>query len=546
MARNPRKPVTSAFVVAPSSFAPREPEEKRRQRYIRRQSIRFTLFVLLVLSVQRFLSTPGLLAKVACTSSQDSLTVPLRAQGQPLSLQLSTNFDDPFTITPSVMPNAVTTLSYLQQWQPPLVRLHFGFRGVTSMPESRPGQWDFSRPDGAISQLRARNVSFVLNVRSAPPWMFDSTGHLPPSRFPLFAQYMARVVGWYNKGGFTDENGVYHASGHIGWVHTWEIWNEPDSGSEIPVSTLQDRHAPFFSPQDYALLYDEVTKAMRAVDPTIVTGGPAVIGYQVSTYTNYIGGFLSHVTQPVGFLSIHFYSTGDRRQPDEAVLQNLTDGYSETIDAVQRLMHQMKRNIPLWVDELGFNESSVLPVDPRGSSPIGYAFAADAFIQGEVRNVAQINQFPFAGNQQNGLVDFKTSQPFRTYWLYVMLAHAFPPGSQMLAMTHLPSGVVALSAIGADRQKLHILLVNMRAASAKDINGHGVPHTVCIDLVNKHAGVGLPFGAPATEWTFDATTPINDLPTSSTQWLINAGQDHLIFQEQLSGYSATLVELPLN
>src|SRR6185437_10547357 len=105
----------------------------------------------------------------------------------------------------------------------------FGFHGTTSLPESRPGQWDFTAPDTAISNMRAQHTTFILNVRSAPPFMFNSSGKLRDGTFHEYARYLARLVGWYNKGGFTDDAGVYHHSGHQGWIHTWEIWNEPSS-----------------------------------------------------------------------------------------------------------------------------------------------------------------------------------------------------------------------------------------------------------------------------------------------------------------------------
>jgi hypothetical protein len=545
VARNPRKPITSTFAVAAPPAGPRMPWDQRR-RAIRAHYVRFTLFVVLIFSVQRFITTPGILAAVVCPSSQDSVTIPLRANGTPLHLQMSTNVDDATELNPAANQKAITNLAYLQQWQPPMVRLHFGFRGnVYSLPEAQRGDWNFSVPDAAIAHLRAQGTSFVLNVRSAPPWMFDASGHLPRQNFPLFARYMARLVGWYNKGGFTDDNGIYHASGHSEWVHTWEIWNEPSSGGEIPVY-VANRNALYMSPQDYALMYSEVVAAMRAVDPTIVAGGPALSGHSAQAFTWYLSNFLLDATQPISFVSFHFYPTENRQEPDQAVLQNFSQSYGQYISAVQAMMRQIHKNIPLWIDELGFNAYARLPIDPRGTSLIGYAFVADVFTQSVADGVTQVNEFPFVGDAQLGLIDIKSAQPYRTYWLYVMMSQAFPPGSQIMLNTRLPSGVTAIAAISPDRSKLHILLGNLRAASAKDINGHGVPHTVCINLVNEHAGVGLPFGAPATAWTFDASTPSNDLPTSSTQWLINAGQDHLIFQEQLSGYSATLVDLPLN
>jgi hypothetical protein len=546
VARNPRKPITSTFSVA----APPPPnpmaDPKRRQRYINRQTVRFFAVLFLIFTAQRFVTTPNILAAAVCSTAQDTLTVPLLAQAPTVATQLSTNVDDATELNPAANAKSITNLAYLQQWNPPLVRLHFGFRGnVFALPEAQRGVWDFSVPDAAISHMRAQGTSFVLNVRSAPPWMFDNTGHLPRQNFALFAQYMARLVGWYNKGGFTDESGTYHASGYQGWVHMWEIWNEPDSGGEIPSPYANDS-GTWMSPQDYALLYNDTVAAMRAVDPTIVTGGPALSGHSESAFTDYVSGFLQNVTQPVGFISIHFYSTASLHEPDAAVLARLSANFQQYIDGVRQVIAHAKQRPPLWVDELGFNESARLPVDPRGTSPISYTFAANAFMTAITHGVAQVDQFPFVGNTQSGLIDITNAQPFRTYWLYVMLARDFPPGSQILLYKQLASGVSALVVMSPDRQKLDLLLSNPIAAHASDVNGHGVSHGICIDLVNEHQGVGLPFGAPATAFTFDATTPINDLPTSSNQWLVNAGQDHLIFQEQLAGYSATIIELPLN
>jgi hypothetical protein len=540
VAYTPKRATAPQYAITTQQLLTPKQRDRRR---IWRLTGYFTVVVLLFLNIQRFLSTPPALAAVACHSVSNVLTVPLRATTTPLALQLSTNVVKATQLDPAADANANAILSYLQQWNPPLVRLHFGFREQTTLPESQQGVWDFQRTDTAIAQLRAQGVSFVLNIRSAPPWMFAPSGQLRDPTFHEFALYVARLVGWYNKGGFTDDNGVFHASGHVNWVHTWEIWNEPDSGDEIP-APVPDRNGQWASAQEYAQLYSTVVQAMRGVDPTVVAGGPALIWQDPTRYAPYIQTFLQDVTQPVAFVSIHFYPTGDLNEPDQAVLQQVTTTYHQIVAGVQNVMKG--KHIPLWVDELGFNESSRLPIDPRGTSPIAYAFIADIFTQSAVLGVAQVDQFPFASNAQYGELDEKTGQPFRTYWLYRRLSQAFPPGSQLLAVTTLPTGITALTALSPDRHTLSILLDNMRAAHAKDVNGPGVSQSVCIDLLNTHAGIGLPFGAPATAWTFDASTPPNDAPPSATQWLLNAGQDHLFFQEQLTGYSATLVQLPIN
>lgn len=545
IARSPKPATIPRMSAVPRRVVTRAQWERR---LIWRKTIIFATVVLLFLNVQRFLTTPGALAAVACSSASTAVTVPLRPTTTPLNLQLSTNLADGTQLDPSANPHAMDYLNYLKQWNPPLVRLHFGFRGdVFSLPEAQPGVWNFQVPDTAIAHLRAQETTFVLNVRSAPPWMFDGSGQLRDRSFGEFALYVARLVRWYNKGGFTDDSGHFLASGHYGWVHTWEIWNEPSSGDEIP-APVPDRNAAWLDAQDYARLFNVVAQAMRSVDPTVVVGGPALIWHDISNYGPYLRTFLQDATQPVGFVSIHYYPTGNLHEPDQAILGRISTEYHTILTSVQAVLRHPPHGPPppLWVDELGFNESSRLPIDPRGTSAISYAFIAQIFMESAVSQVAQVDQFPFASNPQYGEIDETTGQPFRTYWLYRMLSQSFPPGSQLLSVHALASGVTALAALSPDRHKLHILLDNMLATHPKDVNGKGATQTICIDLVNTHTGIGLPFGAPATAWTFDASTPASDPPATATQWLINAGQDHLIFQEQLAGYSATLVELPVN
>ncbi len=41
--------------------------------------------------------------------------------------------------------------------------------------------------------------------------------------------YYERLINWYNNGGFTDEYGVVHKSGHYMNISHWEVLNEIDS-----------------------------------------------------------------------------------------------------------------------------------------------------------------------------------------------------------------------------------------------------------------------------------------------------------------------------
>jgi hypothetical protein len=78
-----------------------------------------------------------------------------------------------------------------------------------------------------------------------PTWMYDAasyaypddpslpyygynTGTAPASNLTALGAYYARVAQWYMRGGFTDELGVPHVSGHALPITHWEIGNEVD------------------------------------------------------------------------------------------------------------------------------------------------------------------------------------------------------------------------------------------------------------------------------------------------------------------------------
>ena len=87
-----------------------------------------------------------------------------------------------------------------------------------------------------------------MNIKFAPDWMWScypnsigvsgkqGAGSVTDLTFGTFAQYMARLVSYYNKGSMTTESGAVIAN-PAGTSHTityWELWNEPDLSTETP------------------------------------------------------------------------------------------------------------------------------------------------------------------------------------------------------------------------------------------------------------------------------------------------------------------------
>ena len=68
------------------------------------------------------------------------------------------------------------------------------------------------------------------------------------------ADYYARLFSWYTRGGFTDEFGKRHDSGHHYKISHWEVLNEPEF----------ERN---FTPEIYTKFYDAVVTEMHKVSP---------------------------------------------------------------------------------------------------------------------------------------------------------------------------------------------------------------------------------------------------------------------------------------
>ncbi len=74
------------------------------------------------------------------------------------------------------------------------------------------------------------------------------------------SEYFARLLSWYTKGGFVDENGERHESGHHYKVAYWEVLNEIDGEHK-------------WTPEAYTKFYDAVQPKSR-VTQVFGSGGP--------------------------------------------------------------------------------------------------------------------------------------------------------------------------------------------------------------------------------------------------------------------------------
>ncbi len=132
--------------------------------------------------------------------------------------------------------------------------------------------WDFSLLDPMVEEFLKATAGHpvIVDFSTTPQWMWVTRKPVPYPRDPNevtwtytqgtelrdpsgkeLADYYGRLASWYVNGGFTDEYGKRHESGHHFDIPYWEVLNEPDFFSHI------------MSPEEYTRCYDSIVSAIK-------------------------------------------------------------------------------------------------------------------------------------------------------------------------------------------------------------------------------------------------------------------------------------------
>lgn len=361
--------------------------------------------------------------------------------------------------------------------------------GVAELDPPKDGKtsWDFSLIDPmTIDFLEAtKGHSVILNFSTIPAWLHKSDkpvaypddpnqvtwtytqrGEPRDPSFKEIADYYARLLGWYTQGGFTDELGQRHESGHRYTISHWEVLNEPDL--EYPADA-----------RTYTRLYDAVVGAMRKVSPRTKFVG-ASLAYP-SGNPGFFEYFLNHANHqpgiPLDFISYHFYAVPS---PDESMeVQEHTffaqaEGFLSVVGYVESIRKRLSPETKTTINEIG----SIAAEDLTQGEP-GYVFkpiansywnlagAMYAYIfgrlsvigvdvAGESQLVGYPTQFPSVS-----MVDWTDGRPNARLWVLKLLKDNFGPGDKLVETSVDNRYVYAMGAVKSDGKR-RVLLVNKR------------------------------------------------------------------------------------
>ena len=344
--------------------------------------------------------------------------------------------------------------------------------------------WDFTYLDSTMEAIMnaTEGHSVVINFSTTPAWMwktekpvvypenaytvswdYNQGQELRDSSCQEIADYYARLFSWYTKGGFTDELGKVHKSGHFYKIPYWEVLNEPDLEHTI-------------SPELYTRIYDRIVSTLKKIAPE----------------TKFIGLSLAHVSNPEYFeyflnpanhrygvvpegISYHHYSTPS--YPDEAITNyqyaffEKAAAFLDKVRYIEAIRKRLAPQVFTTINEIGSILRSPLVIKPIPPSYWNLSGATYAYlflnltktgidVAGESQLVGYPTQFPDVS-----MMNWVTGSPNARYRVLRLIHDHLGKGDQLVATSFTnqkPDGIVA-QAYKTQRGK-RILLINTRAA----------------------------------------------------------------------------------
>lgn len=363
---------------------------------------------------------------------------------------------------------------------------HYGVAELAP-PTATSTLWDFSYADPMIEDIMSavKGHPIVLNFTSIPEWMFKQTEsiHYPTDptqicwdcsngkvlRDPTYrevADYFARVVSWYVKGGFTDELGKRHESGHHCKIDYWEILNEPDN-----------EHG--FSPQVYTGIYDAVVQAVHKVSPEtkFVGMSDSYAGGHPDFFMYFLNPRNHKPGIPLDMISYHFYAVpGTNESPD---VQQFTyfyqaDRFLEIVGYIEAIRKYFTPKTGTMINEMG----TMLPEDWDQTKP-GYVMkpirqsywnlsaATFAYVYAGLaaRGIDAVNEsgVPSGPGMWPSIAmhNWDTGQPNTRFWVMKLIHDNFRPGDKIVNAENSSGSVMTQGYVTSSGER-KLLIVNKR------------------------------------------------------------------------------------
>lgn len=412
--------------------------------------------------------------------------------------------------------------------------------------------WDFSLMDAVtipfLTMERGRDPIFSLSAPCAPAWMFESydpalyagrrvftatqsadydsfsdadfkafesyrqLGPLSDPSGKQLADYYARVVSWYVRGGFTDERGIYHRSGYHYSLPWLEVLNEVQAD---------------LTPQQYVTIYDAVVTAVRKVSPTTRFEGLALApmgrlsgvpgpAREPAFFEFFLNPKNHRAGVPLDMVAYHFYAVPSLSATVDDWQYSIfdqADGFLNTVAFIESIRKRLSPSTRVNVDELGIilpNDRVVVTAKETGETaaaleipPIYWnlsaAFYTYLYVELAKQGIDVVTAAELSvGNSKLypsiNLVEPKTGLPNARFRVLELLNENFSPGDLLVStqVESLSSGPPDLEVQAfANSTVKKILIVNKRNA-AVEVSVATVGQINQLEVVDANTASGPP------------------------------------------------------
>jgi hypothetical protein len=339
--------------------------------------------------------------------------------------------------------------------------------------------WNFTYLDSTMAAFMEATSGHdvVINFSTTPAWMWKTAAEVvyPEGAYQTcwnynqgtklrdatlneLTGYYSRLFSWYTKGGFTDELGKFHKSGHFYKIPFWEVLNEPDLEHNI-------------SPQLYTKMYDAIVTGLKKISPETKFVGMSLAHTSNPEYFEY---FLNPKNHKPGIklegISYHHYSNpsfdGEPLEYYQYTFFEQADCFLDRVRYIESIRKRLAPQVFTMVNELGVILRSPEVAGPIDSNYWNLAGAMYAYVfleftklgidvVGESQLVGYPTQFPDVS-----MVNWENGKPNARYWVLKLLKDNFHPGDKLVKTDLDVPGVVAQGFTGSGGKR--ILLINKK------------------------------------------------------------------------------------
>jgi hypothetical protein len=349
-------------------------------------------------------------------------------------------------------------------------------------PSKTETSWDFTYLDSTMEAImRATSGhSVVVNFSTTPAWMWktDTMVRYPDDPYQVcwsyndgsilrdtsmkeLADYYARLFSWYTKGGFTDELGKFHKSGHHYKIPYWEVLNEPDLEHNI-------------SPRVYTRMYDAIVGELKKISPSTKFIGISLAFNGRPDFFEYFLNPKNHRPGiPLDGISYHFYGTPsfhDQKPEDyQYTFFEKANAFLEKVRFIESIRKRLSPKTITTINEIGTiigsGRGDDIPADYWNLSGAMYAYVfleltkMGVDVAGESQLVGYPTQFPDVS-----MMNWANGKPNARYWVLKLLLDHFGAGNKLVSTSLHEDDVTAQAFITAKGNK--ILLINPHSKEA--------------------------------------------------------------------------------